>query len=214
MNMRIIERSFESCKARGLKRIALITIAMLLIPVLADGATLGLPETTARIGYAAGPAYVSIDQANSARNSTWATAQSLIYTDWFMAGTRYWAALRYGQADLDGTVSKIGEHMTFYGARVSIQDNVRFAPGFSPWVGAGLDVSVRRHTRRYTVDSDGYLAEQFPEQTTRSAGLVLNAIQEWAVGRTFHVSASVEQLIDIAERFRETTLAAAILYRF
>jgi hypothetical protein len=189
-------------------------LMLIIVPESADAAALGLPATTARIGYAAGPAYVSIDQANSAANGAWAMTQSLIYTDWFIAGTRYWAALRYGQADLDGGVGKIGEQMTFYGARASVQRNVRLATHSAPWLGAGIDTSINRHSNRYTVDEDGYLADRYPSRTTTNVGLVLNATHDWAIGRAFHLSANLEQLFAASDSVRETTLTAAVLYRY
>jgi len=176
--------------------------------------TLGLPDNTARIGYAAGPAYVLIDEAHSAPNQAWSMSQSLIYTDWFLAGTRYWATLRYQQADFDAGVGKIGAHLTSYGGRLSVQHNFRVAKNFAPWLGAGIDLSQIHYSRRHTVDVDGYLVETFPSRTTLNTGLVVNATHEWSFGRAFHIDTQLEQLLSVNDTVRETTLWASLLYRY
>lgn len=180
----------------------------------AQAGTLGLPDSTARIGYAAGPAYISIDAAHSAPNKALSAVQSLVYTDWFLAGTRYWAALRYQQADFDAGVKKIGAHLTSYGARLSVQNSFRMTESFSPWLGVGLDITQNNYSKQFSVDSDGYLAERFAARNTLNTGVVLNAATEWSFGRSLHAGMQLEQLLSVNDNLRETTLWASLLYRY
>ncbi len=180
----------------------------------AQAGTLGLPDNTARIGYAAGPAYVSINAAHSVPNQAWSVAHSVVYTDWFLAGTRYWALLRYQQADFDAGVGKLGAHLTTYGARLSVQNNFRVTENFAPWLGAGIDLSRSRYSRRFSVDEDGYLVETFATRSVVNTGVVFNATHEWSLGRALHLSMQLEQLLSVDNRLRETALWTSLLYRY
>ncbi|MBI3775097.1 MAG: hypothetical protein HY273_06020 [Gammaproteobacteria bacterium] len=198
---------------RGL-RLSMLAFWTAALAGVAQAGTLGLPDNTARIGYSAGPAYISIDAARSAPNKTWSAVQSLIYTDWFLAGTRYWAALRYQQADFDAGVNKTGAHLTSYGARLSVQNSFRVTESFSPWLGFGLDITQNNYSKQFRVDSDGYLAERFAARSTLSSGVVLNAATEWSFGRAMHAGMQLEQLLSVNDKLRETTLWASLLYRY
>lgn len=203
-----------ACMSRRALRLLTIAFWAAALSGAAHAGTLGLPGNTARIGYAAGPAYVAIDEAHSAPNKTWSVSQSVVYTDWFLAGTRYWAMLRYQQADFDAGVGKTGAHLTSYGARLSVQNNFRVTENFAPWLGAGIDLSQSRYSKRFNVDMDGYLAETFPTRSTLNTGVVLNATHEWSFGSGFHVSTQLEQLLSVNDSVLETTLWASLLYQY
>jgi hypothetical protein len=178
-------------------------------------APLGLPKNTAKIGYGIGAAYMSVDDPDGDTNNSLAVLPfNFIYTDWLVSDIRYWTELYYYQTTLDADDKNIGQDVESYGIRFSLQKSFRWTRSWSPWLGAGIDVSNASYTVRHTVDSDGYLIQAYPDREETNVSLLLNIVSEWSLQRDWTLGAKLEQSIPISADIIELSAIITILYRY
>lgn len=192
------------------------TVALLALSLSGESwaAAIGLPANTARIGYAVGIYRMAVDDpdgATKAANSV--QPLTLIYTDWLPGGLRYWAEGYFARTSLNAAAGKVAEDVSRYGIQFAVQRNFRWGR-WSPWLGVGMDVSRNRYSKRYTVDSDGYLLATYPDRSTTAVGISVHAISEWALARDWDLSAKLEQVIPVSGGITVTALTLGILYLY
>lgn len=175
---------------------------------------IGLPENTARIGYAAGFSRLAVDDPAGSTEAKWSVQPlTLIYTDWLSGGLRYWAEVYYHTASLDAGPGSVGQDVSRLGGRFSVQRSVNVG-GWSPWLGAGVAVSRDSYSARHTEDEDGFLLSAYPDRDETGFGVVLQAVNEWELSRQWDLSAKLEQLIPVSGGVSETALSFGVLYRY
>ena len=198
--------------------IGFLTVLMLTIIIperISYAAPLGLPKNTAKIGYAVGAAYLSIDDPQGDTEDTWAAQPvNLIYTDWFVSDTRYWAQMFYYKTSLKADSTNIGQDVERYGLRFSVQKSARVIRSWAPWFGVGLDISQANYTLRHTKDLDGYLLDAFPDRSETGIALVFNLTSEWALVRDWNIAATFEQSVPANGDVWEFFAQLAVLYRY
>ncbi len=196
----------------------LYLIALMLLPVLVARpayAALGLPENTAKLGYAMGTAYVSVDDPAGNTAKEWTLLPlTLIHTDWLIGDIRYWSELFYYKAVLDPTASKVGQNMEQYGFRISLQKNLRVTRLWVPWFGVGIGASQVIYTTRHTIDSDGFLLAAYSDREQTSVTLLLNIVSEWPLARNWDIGVKLEQAIPIDGDINESSALIMLLYRY
>ena len=179
------------------------------------GKTLGLPKNTAKIGYGIGAGYVSVDDPDGDTNSQIAPLPfNVVYTDWLFGDVRQWTELYYYQTSLDADATNIGQDVERYGVRFSLQKSFRLARSWSPWLGAGIDVSKASYRKRHTKDSEGFLTQTYPDRSATDVSLLLNMVSEWALQRNWSLGAKLEQSIPIGGDFMDFSAIVIILYRY
>ena len=180
----------------------------------AGAGAIGLPETTARIGYGVGVYRLAVDDPDGPTQAA-VSAQplTLIYTDWLPGGLRYWAEGYFARTRLDAANGKLGEDVSRYGIQFAVQHNVRWG-SWSPWLGVGMDLSRNQYSKRYTVDSDGFLLNTYADRTATAVGINIHAVSEWALERNWDLSAKLEQVIPVSGGVNETSLTVGILYLY
>lgn len=193
----------------------MIAVLILLLSSELHAAALGLPENTARIGYAAGMPRLSVDDpAGSTKAKFGLQPVTLIYTDWMRSGSmRYWLEAYYAHAMLDSGPTEIGQDVSRVGLRAALQRNIRVG-AWSPWLGLGLDVSQYRFSRRHTEDSEGFLLTAYPDRSATGLGLVAHVMSEWAIAREWDVHAKLEQVFAVSGGVNDTGVSLGVLYRY
>lgn len=187
----------------------------LLVPSFCLSAPLGLPRNTGKIGYSIGTSNLSLDDPNGNTTDVWAAQPiNLIYTDWFVSDIRQWTELYYYKTSLDADASNIGQNIERVGVRFSLQKTFRLTQSWSPWFGAGFDLSNNHYDTRHTRDLDGYLIEAFEDRDETSFSLLLNALSEWSLQKNWTVGAKLEQSIPVDGDITEFTAALTVLYRY
>jgi hypothetical protein len=179
-----------------------------------SAAAIGLPENTARFGYAVGISRLAVDDPDgSTKAAVDVQPITLIYTDWLPRGWRYWAEGYYIRATLDASVGDIGQQVSRIGARLAVQRNVQWGK-WSPWLGAGLDLSRNHYSKRYTVDSDGFLLNTYTDRSSTAVGITAHIVSEWALARDWDLSTKLEQVFPVNGGITETSLSVGVLYRY
>jgi len=179
-----------------------------------SAAAIGLPENTARIGYAVGVSRLAMDDPDgSTKAAVGVQPLTLIYTDWLPRGWRYWAEGYYFRTSLDASTSDIGQDASRIGARLAVQRNVQWGK-WSPWLGVGLDISRNHYSKRYTVDSDGFLLNAYPDRSSTALGITAHIVSEWALARDWDLSTKLEQVFPVNGGITETSLSVGVLYRY
>ena len=205
------------------KKTAMIRIYRILVTALLGlllnnsvlAAAIGLPEeNTARIGYLVGVSQFAVDDPDGPTESVVDIQPlTLVYTDFLPHGWRYWAEAYYFAATLDGNAGDIQEDVSRIGARLSLQYNL-YLGKWSLWMGAGLDVSNNQYTTRYTVDSDGFLLQSYPDRSDTAWGIPVQIISEWPLARDWDLAAKLEHVFPVSGGITESSLSAGILYRY
>ena len=199
--------------------ISALTILLSTKPLVAAPLPMGLPESTAKIGYSAGLARVSVDDPDGQTESNIGGQPfGLIYTDWFLGGYRYWSEVFYYSATLDDANDNVGQDVERYGLRFSLQKNFRIVQAWAPWLGAGLDVSQAKYTQRHTKYSEGFYKgfrkDIYPDRTEVAVSLLVNAVSEWTIGRDWSLAFKLEQSIPLSSDVSEFLVSGALLYRY
>lgn len=191
------------------------TIFYLLTIQCSIAAPLGLPKSTAKIGYGIGAGYVSVDDPDGdTKNSTTVLPFNFIYTDWIKGDIRQWTELYYYKTSLDADVNNIGQDVERYGVRFSLQKSFRLAKSWSPWLGAGIDLSNASYSARHTKDSEGFLIQAYPDREETDVSILLNLISEWSLQQDWTIGAKLEQSIPIGGDIMEFSAVITILYRY
>jgi len=199
-----------------MKKLYLIALVLLSVLVVRSAdAALGLPENTAKLGYAMGTAYVSVDDPAGNTAKEWTSQPlTLIHTDWLIRDIRYWSELFYYKAVLDPSASKVGQNVEQSGLRFSLQKSLRVTRLWAPWFGVGIGASSVTYTTRHTVDSDGFLLAAWPDREQTSIALLLNIVSEWPLTRNWDIGAKLEQTIPIDGDISESSALIMLLYRY
>jgi len=196
----------------------LYLIALMLLPVLVTHpvyAALGLPENTAKLGYAMGSTYVSVDDPADNTAKEWALLPlTLIHTDWLIGDIRYWSELFYYKAVLNPAANNVGQNVEQYGFRASLQKSLRVTRLWAPWFGVGIGVSRVTYTTRHTIDSDGFLLAAYPDREQTSIALLLNIASEWPLARNWDIGVKLEQAIPVDGDISESSALIMLLYRY
>lgn len=192
----------------------LLVVVFLSIEPLA-AVPLGLPQNTAKIGYSAGFAWVSVDDPDGdTKAAIGGQPIGLIYTDWFIGDFRYWTEAYYYSASLDASSTNIGQDVQRYGVRFSTQKSFRVVEKWAPWLGLGLDVSQAKYTVRHTKTDDGFLKEKFPDRDEIAFSLLINAVSEWSIANDWSIALKLEQSIPLSSDVYEFLISGAVLYRY
>jgi len=178
-------------------------------------AALGLPENTAKLGYATGTAYVSVDDPDGNTAKEWTPLPlTLIHTDWLIGDIRYWSELFYYKAILNPSKNKVGQNAEQYGFRISLQKSLRVTRLWAPWFGVGIGASRVTYTTRHTTDPDGFLLAAYPDREQTSIVLLLNIVSEWPLARNWDIGAKLEQAIPVDGDISESSALIILLYRY
>lgn len=185
------------------------------IPSYSIAAPLGLPKSTGKIGYSIGTSNLSLDDPNGDTTDKWAAQPlNLIYTDWLIGDIRQWSELYYYKASLEADETNIGQNIKRLGIRFSLQKTYRLTQAWSPWFGAGVDVSNNKYSTRHTKDSDGFLIDAFDDRDETSFSLLLHMLSEWSLQKDWTAGAKLEQSIPVNGDITEFTAAFTVLYRY
>lgn len=201
------------------RRLNIVCLALTLLasivfrPAFADA--LGLPESTAKLGYALGGVYVSVDDPVNKTGGQWATMPvTLIHSDWLFKDVRYWSEVFYYNTKLDAHVNEVGQDVEHYGLRFSLQKSLRVSHAWAPWFGVGIGVSHVAYTTRYTVDSDGYLLAVYPDRKQTSIAFLLNVVSEWPLTPKWDIAAMLEGAIPVDGDIKTYSALISLLYRY
>jgi hypothetical protein len=81
-------------------------------------------------------------------------------------------------------------------------------------LGAGLDLSCNHYSKRYSVDSDGFLLNTYSDlSSTRHLGIAAHIVSGWALARDWDLSTMLEQVNPVIGGITETSLSLGVLYR-
>ncbi len=193
---------------------SVIVLFALLLSSEGMAAAIGMLESTARIGYAAGVSRMTIDDPDGAtKMAVEVQPFTLIHTDWLTRGLRYWVEGYRARATLDASDSDIGQEVNRTGLRLALQHNVRWGER-SVWLGVGIDAARRRYTNRYTIDDDGFLKDPYPDRSATAVGVSAHVMSEWALASHWDLSTKLEQTVPLSDGVVETSLAVGLLYRY
>lgn len=207
--------NLSSCKKATMRWVLMTAVFGVLqnSPVLAS--PIGLPdENTARIGYLVGASRLDVDDPDGpTKASVEVIPLNLIYTDWLPHSWRYWTEAYYLKTTLDADPGDIKQNVTRIGARLTLQRNVDFGR-WSLWFGGGLDVSRNKYSRRYTVDSGGFLLNTYADRSDTAVGVVTQLVIDWPVAQNWDIAAKLGHVFSVSGGITESGLYTGILYRY
>jgi len=193
----------------------ILLVLLLWTPHYCAGAPLGLPGNTAKIGYGIDYAFLQVNDPDGDTRPEWNVQPvNLIYTDWLFGDIKQWTEIYYFDSSLDASSNDIGQNINSVGVRFSLQKSFRVTTSWSPWLGVGVNVSSTKYTARHTVDSDGYLLQQYNDRDEFGVSLLINFVSEWILGKEWSVAAKLEQSIPLSDDITQFSAMAVLLYRY
>jgi len=88
---------------------------------------------------------------------------------------RLWYELSYRSFDLDPSTTNIGQEVSSLSLSATIQKGWSSKMVDAYWVGIGGELNLDDYSKRLTVDSDGFINQQFNDRNETILGVLLNA---------------------------------------
>lgn len=126
---------------------------------------------------------------------------------------RYWFQLGHSSFELDASTDEIAQSVTSTSLEGIIQKGFNVSSEFKPWLGAGVGAAMSDFNDRFTIDSDGFLAERFEDRSSNSAYLILNTgVSSRKLSKGFYVGASLSYKKPLNDGIEATELNLFFLY--
>lgn len=179
----------------------------------ASAAAIGEPEQTARFGYGINASSVNVEDPDGATNDeTELFPWNFVYTDRWIGGFRYWAEGFYQDFSLAPSADRIAQDVERYGVRFSAQRKLEWIESWQIWAGAGVILSKDDFSRRFKVDSDGFLAASYPDRSQNHIGFQVDVTGEWALNRQWDAAARFLYAPAIGDGVEEIGVSLIFLY--
>ena len=178
-------------------------------------AAIGLPESTAKIGFSFGAARLHVDDPVGDSEAVYAVQPlKVMYSEWLSGGYRTWFESYYQEASLSADEVHIGQYFQQSGIHFSVQKNIDVARYFKPWFGLGIDLSLGRYTQRHTKDDEGYLLESFSNRLEPTGGLLLYFVSEWQLSKEWSMGGNFLQRISLNQAVTQSSFSLFFLTRY
>lgn len=126
---------------------------------------------------------------------------------------RYWFQLGHNSFDLDAGVNEVGQDVTTTSLEAQIHRGFNVSSEFKPWLGVGLGVSLSDYEGRFTIDSDGFLADTYEDRSETNMFLVLNTgAASKKLDGGFHIGVSLSQKVPFDDGVEATELNLFFLF--
>ena len=127
--------------------------------------------------------------------------------------TRMMVDVYHQTAHLNGTTQDIGQSVTSTGGHLIFQKQFPVTYQWHPWLGIGAGYAQESFTNRYTVDSQGYLANRYPDRSANPVSVVVNGTTDWTLNRSWRLGATVQYEYPLTSGIRELSVSLMALYR-
>ena len=124
-----------------------------------------------------------------------------------------WGAAFY-DFNIDATTSNIGQDITGFEVNGVWAHKWAASRSFKPWLGIGFSASVLEFTSRHTIDTDGFLNQNFEDREDTIVNVILNATHEWSINKTFYWGVSLEYKVPIGDGLDILALKGIGSYKF
>ncbi len=177
-------------------------------------AAIGMPQQTAKLGFAVGVANISVKDPTGATDNEWVLRPlNLLYTNQAFGLYRYWAEAFYQEAVLSASTSEIGQQVKQFGVKASLQREIASHNIGTSWLGVGLQLSYDRYEDRHTTDNSGFLAQVYPNRSGLEPALLLNYVLEKNIAG-WNVAGKVEKSIPFSDGTSEFIISVGLLFSF
>lgn len=179
------------------------------------GAAIGASESTARIGVGATLSKISVKDPNGdTRSKTELQPFNFVYTDDFSPDVRYWLEGFYQAATLAASSNQIGQDVERYGLRASLQRKLKLYPTFDLWGGLGVHAAMDDFSKRYTVDSEGYLLQRYGDRSSNHFGIHGELVAEWKFKPRWGIAAKAMYAVPFGDGVNDLSVGAFFLYSY
>jgi hypothetical protein len=99
-------------------------------------------------------------------------------------GRQFVAGVELIDFSLDASESDVSQDVKGYRIWGGYEHQFSISRNFKIWTGAGLALDSVSYENRYTIDTDGYLDEEFDDRDESNAGITLYALTMFDMGRS------------------------------
>ena len=114
--------------------------------------------------------------------------------------------------DVNASLKGVAEHIQRFGAATDYRQYFNNNNNWRPWAGAGLGISQDQYTKRYVVDSEGYLDHSLPDRTKINFGMRLSAGVEWLLLNDWTAGAQLRFDSPLGNGVRAVTVSLSLMY--
>jgi len=171
-------------------------------------------KSTTQLGFGTKLSHVSIDDdLGQTESVVSAQALSIFFTNHFMKDTRYLSEVHISNYAFEADTSHIGQEVSQLGIRFSVQKQKTFFQNFSPLFGVGVELSNTSYNKRHTVDSDGFLVNQFDSTSKINLGILFNMIKKWSINSEIDLAIKLEYSLPVAQAINRVSLGFIIFFQ-
>lgn len=152
----------------------------------------------------------NIGQTNSAVS---AQALSIYFSNYFIKDTRYLSEVHISNYGFEADETHIGQEVSQLGFRFSVQKKQRIVNNLSPWIGAGLGLSNSSFKKRHSVDSDGFLIEQYDNKTEPGFSVLLNVMEKWSLNSDLEIAAKIEYSLPVMQAVSRVSVGFILFFQ-
>lgn len=179
-----------------MKRLMIVSVVMGL-PVIASAAA----EDRWQFGVGAGGGLYTVSDPDGEAGNTFAAPFGVLATVQTARNWRLWLEGSYVDFDLDASTTEIGQSITAIGTVASLQRRFSTSESFRPWLGGGIGVANVKSTERFTVKSNGFRNEVFPDRNETAFSIVGNIgfshlLETWSIEWNIGLEKSINDGVD------------------
>ncbi len=105
----------------------------------------------------------------------------------------------YYDFELDASTSKIGQQVKTISLATYYESRLKWGRDFKPWAGVGLVINMDEFSKRHTIDKDGFLAQQFPDQSGTNFALAARLTNTWEINRDMGIGFSIGYQLPLSD---------------
>lgn len=117
------------------------------------------------------------------------------------------------KSSIDASGSKPGSAIEGYQLGGGYAWRFRFSKEIKPWVTAGLRVTEATYSRRYSVDSAGYLTATYPDRSQTAINAALGVYNVWPITDKFEFGVFLEYGAPISSDVTWFGAGVAVAYK-
>lgn len=152
------------------------------------------------------------DPAGTTDTEAGVTPLSLFYFHEIVRDWRVFTELAYATYEFDASTSAPGMDVTHLGLGLGLQRKLRLTSWAHPWVGATATVHQDSFDDRFTVDADGFLAQDLGDRDETYLSLAGHVQADYTLAGAWRLGVRAQYQHGFGDGLRQGTLTALILY--
>jgi len=139
-------------------------------------------------------------------------ALSVYFANRLNQNIQYLSEVNISKYGFKASESYLGQEINQQGLRFSVQKNITIFRDISFWLGGGLELSYSSYRKRHIVDSQGFLLNEYENETKPGLGLLLNVMQKWPINDNMDIAAKIEYSVPVLQSVSRVSFGLILFF--